>query len=99
MSKKRGFIGIIVLAIVALALLKYFFNFDVFEASKTSLGQSTVGYVKSIIDIVWHYIATPVSFIWSRVVWPVLSLAWNNFHTLIEMGQKSGTTLPQVPML
>ncbi|MBX4195472.1 hypothetical protein KW796_00745 [Candidatus Parcubacteria bacterium] len=90
----RGFIGTIVLIIVALALAKYFLNFDVFSAAETPQGQSTVGYVKSIIDTVWHYISGPAVFVWSKIIWPILKLAYDNFQNLIHMGQ--GVELPIV---
>lgn len=90
MSLKRGFIGTLILIIIALALLKYFFAFDVFDAAKSPQGQSTVGYIKNIIDVVWSYIAKPVLFTWNKIIWPLLMLGWNSLQALLHTGQVGG---------
>lgn len=90
MSLKRGFIGTIILIIVALALLKYFFGFDVLEASQTPQGQSTVGYIKAVVETVWSYISGPVVFVWDKIIWPILNLGWTSLQALLHTGQVGG---------
>ena len=59
----KGFISTIVVIIIALAALKYFFDWSIFEAAGTSEGQGTLAYVKDLlvwmkdaVVTVWHYI-------------------------------------------
>lgn len=59
----RGFIGTIILIILALAALKYFFDFSIFEFLGSPEGKSVLDYVKEILawlkDAVlalWSYI-------------------------------------------
>ncbi len=85
--KNAGFIGKIVLILVALALLKYFLNWDVFDAASSDQGKSTILYVRDIINVVWSYISFPVTFTWDKIVWPIISLSWDNFNRFIEWGR------------
>jgi len=85
--KNKGFVNIIIIAIIALAALKYFLNWDVFDAASSDQGQSTILYIRNIINIIWSYVAAPVLFIWERIIWPLLSLAWNNLQNFIEWGR------------
>ena len=78
-NRKGGFITSIILIIIAFILLKYFFNLE----------------PKAAIDLGWSYIKAPVMFAWDRVIWPLLSLAWNNFQELIHSGKIPGT--PNLP--
>ncbi|MGB3921743.1 MAG: hypothetical protein WBL19_00460 [Minisyncoccia bacterium] len=68
MERNRGFIGWLILIIVALALLKYFFNWSIFDAAATEEGKETITYIKNIIDTVWSYLEKPVMWLWDRVV-------------------------------
>lgn len=90
----RGFISWIILALVALALLKFFLNWDIFDAAATDQGQSTIGYVRDLVNLIWSYIGKPLVFIWERIFWPILALAWENFQNLIEKGQ--GVEIPPI---
>lgn len=74
MSKNRGFVGSIVLIIVAFILLKYFFDLE----------------PRAAIDLVWSYISKPAIFLWDHIIWPILDLAWRNFQALIRTGQVQG---------
>lgn len=95
MSSKRGFVGTIILIIIALALLKYFLNWDVLDASQTSQGQTTIAYVKNVVNLVWGYISTPVLFVWQRIVEPIAMLGWNSLQQLIDNG---GISFPASPL-
>lgn len=80
-TNNRGFITTIILVIVAFILLKYFFDLEPREA----------------IDSVWAYIEKPVMFVWNRVIWPLLSLSWENFQHLLNNGTIPGT--PEIPQI
>lgn len=69
----------IVLIIVAFILLKYFFDLE----------------PKAAIDLAWSYIQKPAIFAWDRIIWPVLSLAWENLQQLIQTGKVPGQ--PPIP--
>ena len=83
----KGFISLIIILFIALVLLKFFLNWDIFDAAASPEGQNTIGYARNLINLVWSYIGAPVVFIWERIVWPILSLAWDNFQTLLEKGR------------
>ncbi len=68
MKKDEGFIGWLILIIIALALLKYFFNFSIFDAAASEQGKDTISYIKNIVDVIWSYIEKPVTWLWDRVV-------------------------------
>lgn len=84
MKKDSGFIGLIILIILGLAALKYFLNWDIFDAASTEEGQNTIGYIRNVINTVWAYIGDPLMWIWNEVAWPLLSFAWESFQTLIK---------------
>lgn len=84
---QRGFISWIIIAFVALVLLKFFLNWDVFDAAASDQGKSTMLYARDLINLIWSYIGKPVVFVWERIFWPILHLAWENFQNLIEKGQ------------
>lgn len=87
--RDRGLIGTIILIIVALALLKYFLDWSIFEAAESPEGQETIGYTERLLHTLWSYIETPAVFIWERILWPVLELAWNSFESFLEWGRRS----------
>ncbi len=60
---ERGFIEIILIVILALAALKYFFDFSIFEFLGSEEGKGILDYVKEIIlwiketvIALWNYI-------------------------------------------
>ena len=92
-EKSKGFVKLIILALIALLLLKYFLNWDIFDAANSEQGKSAMGYMRDIINLIWSYISAPVTFVWGKVLWPLLSLAWNNLQKFIEWGQNTYTPL------
>jgi len=59
---KKGFISTILIIIVALAALKYFLNWSIFDAAASEQGRGTISYIRDIINTVWSYIGAPVTF-------------------------------------
>ncbi len=82
-KKDRGFIGLIILIILALAALKYFLNWDIFDAAESEEGKNTIDYIRNVLNTVWRYIGAPLSWIWDEIVWPLLSLLWDTVRSLI----------------
>ena len=75
MNKREGFIGYVLLLIIALALLKYFFNWSIFDAIASQQGQKTLAYLKDILnvikyylDILWHEAETFILPIWQKLL-------------------------------
>lgn len=66
--RQKGFISWIILFIIALALLKYFFNWSIFDAAATEEGKGTIAYIRDVLNFIWYYIETPVKWIWQRVL-------------------------------
>lgn len=89
MDSEKGFIKWLVLAIIALALLKYFLNWDIFAAAETEEGQGTIAYIAQLLQTVWSYIGGPIEFIWSEILWPLIDLFWQTFKAFIEWGQEN----------
>ncbi len=68
MRKDKGFIGWLILIIIALALLKYFLNWSIFDAAASEQGRNTINYIKDVLNFVWSYARIPVLFIWQKVL-------------------------------
>lgn len=66
--KNQGFIGTIFFIIVGLALLKYFFDWSIFDAVESEQGRSTIVYIRDILNTVWSYLATPITFLMNKLL-------------------------------
>lgn len=53
---ERGFIGKLVLIVIALAALKYFFDWSIIDALESERGQAAVDYLKNIFLTIWSYL-------------------------------------------
>ena len=87
--RQKGFIGILILIIAALAALKYFLNWSIFDAAASEEGRSTIGYIRDVFNFVWSYLSFPVTFAWNEVVWPILKLGWQSLQAFIEWGRNN----------
>ena|SRR3990167_10161530 len=85
----KGLVGTIILIIIGLAALKYFLDFDIFEAADTEQGQGTLAYIKQIINFIWDIIEVPVTFVWSNIFWPILGVGWDNFWAFVEWSKQT----------
>ncbi|MDO8569669.1 MAG: hypothetical protein Q7R89_02770 [bacterium] len=68
MKRDKGFVGWLILVVIALALLKYFFNWSIFDAASSEQGRNTINYIKDVLSVIWSYIKTPALFIWQMIV-------------------------------
>ncbi len=87
MNGEKGFIGWLVLIIIALALLKYFFNWSIFDAAASEQGRGTITYIRDVLNLVWSYLSAPVTFAWKEIVWPILQFAWQSLQAMFEWGR------------
>ena len=87
-TKQKGFITLIILIIIALALAKYFYSFDVFNAAATPQGQQTTSYIKQIFDFIWSFIGRPLTFLWDNVIkgilFKVFLLGWDQLQSAVS---------------
>ncbi|MEK9172005.1 MAG: hypothetical protein AAB782_02110 [Patescibacteria group bacterium] len=68
MKRDKGFISWLILIIIALALLKYFFDWSIFDAAASEKGRETINYIREVLNTVWSYIRVPVLFVWQKVL-------------------------------
>ena len=68
MNRQKGFIGRLILIIIALVLLKYFFDWSIFDAASSEQGRKTISYIKEVFNVAWDYIDGPVLAIWYKIL-------------------------------
>ncbi|MEX2014265.1 MAG: hypothetical protein WD896_02835 [Parcubacteria group bacterium] len=68
MEKDKGFVGWLILIVVALAFLKYFLDWDIFAAASSEKGRATIDYTLEVLSVVWSYLRIPILFVWERVL-------------------------------
>ncbi len=74
----RGFVSYLILIIIALALLKYFFEWSLLDAIESERGRNTVLYIRQVLDLAWSYLSTPINYVWREVIWPLFNWAVTN---------------------
>lgn len=89
LNKERGFIGTLILIIVALALLKYFFNFSIFDAASSEQGRATISYIRDVLDAVWSYIGAPLVYVWREIIAPLFLFVFDSLKQLLEEGRQA----------
>lgn len=77
MNMKKGFISTLLMILVGLALLKYFFDWSIFDAAASEQGRGTISYIRDILNTTWAYIGTPVMYVWNEVIKPFLEMLRN----------------------
>ncbi|MEK7187141.1 MAG: hypothetical protein AAB690_02490 [Patescibacteria group bacterium] len=90
---KKGSIIFWLLVIVAgLAALKFFFNWDIFDAAASEQGISTIRYIRNVLNFIWSYVEMPVKFAWNEVLWPLIDLFWQTLQAFIDWGKNNANT-------
>ena len=92
MMQKGSIIFWFVVIIAGLGALKYFLNWDIFDAAASDQGQNTIEYLRSVINYIWFYIEVPVKFTWNEILWPLIDLFWQTFQAFIEWGKNNANT-------
>lgn len=67
-GRQGGFIGWLILIVIALALLNYFFDINIFDLASSEKGRATIDYIKNIFSVIWSWIKVPVLFLWDAVL-------------------------------
>jgi hypothetical protein len=70
---QKGFIGLLLVIIGALALANYYFDWSVFEFAKTEKGKEVVDYTRDLVALAWSYLSVPVNFILTKVMELIVS--------------------------
>lgn len=80
---EKGFVMLIIMIILGLAALKYFLNWDIFDAAASDQGKTTMTYVRDIVNGIWAYIGYPLTYAWDNVAWPLFKFAWESLQKMI----------------
>ena len=81
---KRGFIGIIVLVVIAILLLSYL-GFDLKKIFTSKAVVTNFSYVWGIIKTIWSdYLSVPFAFVWSNLLKPLFEIVWKAFLAGVE---------------
>ena len=85
MKKQKGFIQIIVIIIIALAALKYTFDFSIIDFVAQDKVKDTISYIwNDIIVFLWvNYIGAPVIWAWG-VASDLAKVGWENFILVLD---------------
>ena len=75
-SNQKGFLQIIIVIIIALALLKYLFHFSIIDFVKKPDVADTIKYI-------WNDI---ILFLWNNYIKDPFFWAWDNFKLLSKVG-------------
>lgn len=87
MKGQKGFVTTLLLIVLALAALKYFLNWSIFDAAASEQGQGTIRYIRDVLNTVWGYIGEPVRFIWQEIVIPIMRFAFESLKQLLGEGR------------
>jgi hypothetical protein len=88
---EKGFITTLLIIIIALAALKYFFNWSIFDAAASEEGRGTISYIRDVLNRVWSLVETPVEFAWNEVVRPLFSFAFDSLRALMDSGKEAAS--------
>lgn len=88
-KKEGGFIGLIIILIVAFALAKYFFQWSIIDFIRNPKVLEVFTYIKKFLLLVWNILLVkPVSFIWNEVVvgiiWKTIILAYDLLKSWVD---------------
>lgn len=67
--KNKGFISTIIIIIVALVLLKVWFDFDIIEFLKSPKVVEWTAYIRNVVIFIWdHYLSTAFHTVWNLIL-------------------------------
>ena len=86
---KNGFIGSIILIVLALAAAKFFFDLDIIKFLQSPDVVSFFSYIKKFFQIMWFkYIGEFFSFVWNTIVidiiWKTLTDGYELLKTYVN---------------
>ena len=88
LKNQQGFIGLLLLVIVALIILSYF-RINIKNIIESETGKENFGYVWAILQKIWdfvegiwlNYLSTPVMFVWNELF---VNLIWKGIITNLD---------------
>ncbi len=80
----------LLIIIIGLALLKYFFDWSIFDAASSEQGRGTISYIRDILSKTWYYIGTPVMYVWNEILKPFMVFFRNSLGGMLEGKSVSG---------
>ena len=97
MNTQHGFIRLVILLIIIIAVLSYF-NFDIKKFFESDIVRNNFNYAWNWVMYVWEtYLAGPAGYLWNDVF---IDLIWNSFIENLQRfkaGQGPGFNIPQLP--
>ncbi len=76
MNNQQGFIRLVILLIIIIAVLSYF-NFDVKKFFESDMVKNNFGFVWNWTSYIWEtYLAGPARYLWNDIF---IDLIWNSF--------------------
>jgi len=74
-QEPRGFISGIIALVIALALAKYYFDFNILEFIKSPKIVEGWEYIKRFFEIIWNnFIKEPFMYVWNEII---IGLFWH----------------------
>jgi hypothetical protein len=85
MKKEKGFIQIIVIIIIALAALKYTFDFSIIDFIAQDRVKDTISYIwNDVIVFLWvNYLGAPIIWAWETGK-DLAKIGWENFILVLD---------------
>jgi hypothetical protein len=85
MKKEKGFIQLIIIVIIALAALKYVFDFSIIDFLAQDKAKETIDYIwNDIIVFLWvNYLGAPIIWAWD-IGKDLAKLGWENFILVLD---------------
>lgn len=68
MPRNKGFISWLIIIVIALAALKYFFNWSIIDAANSEQGKNTINYIKDVLSVAWSYAKPPILYVWHIIL-------------------------------
>jgi len=97
MNTQHGFIRLVILLIIIIAVLSYF-NFDIKKFFESDIVRNNFNYAWNWVMYVWEtYLAGPAGYLWNDIF---IDLIWNSFiENLQRFKQGIGPdfNMPQLP--
>lgn len=80
----RGFVGIIVLIVIAILLISYL-GFDLKKIFTAPAVKNNFAYIWNFVEGIWtDYLSVPIMFLWEQLIRPLFEIMWKAFMAGVE---------------